>query len=40
VHNEECHNLCCSQNIIMGIISRSMRWAEHVVHVCGDEKSA
>jgi hypothetical protein len=36
--NEEYHNLCCSPNTIMVIRSRRIRWAEHVVCTCGDEK--
>jgi hypothetical protein len=31
MHNEELHNLYCSSNTIRMIMSRRMRWAEHVV---------
>jgi hypothetical protein len=30
LHNEELNDLCCSSNIVQGIKSRIMRWAEHV----------
>jgi hypothetical protein len=30
LHNEELHNLYASLNIIAMILSRRLRWAEHV----------
>jgi hypothetical protein len=33
LHNEEPHNLYSSQNIIIMIKSRRMRWAEDVVRI-------
>jgi hypothetical protein len=33
MHNEELHNLYCSQNIIRIIKSRRMRWAGHVARM-------
>jgi hypothetical protein len=39
LHNEELHNLYSSQNIIIAIKSRKMRWAGHVAHA-GENRSA
>jgi hypothetical protein len=36
VHNEELFDLNCSPNIVEGIKSRTMRWAEHVAHIGED----
>jgi hypothetical protein len=33
LHNEELHNLYCSQSIIGMIKSRRMRWARHVARI-------
>jgi hypothetical protein len=33
LHNEELHNLYDSPNIIRGMKSRRMRWAEHVARM-------
>jgi hypothetical protein len=38
MHNEETHNLYSSPNITRQIISRSARWAGHVVHMGENRK--
>jgi hypothetical protein len=38
LHNEELHNLYSFPNIIRQIMSRRMRWAEHVARVGEEQK--
>jgi hypothetical protein len=33
LHNEELHNLYTSPNVIIVIISKTMRWAKHVARM-------
>jgi len=37
LHNEELNDLYCSPNIVRVIISRRMRWVEHVARM-GEER--
>jgi hypothetical protein len=39
LHNEELHNLYCSQSVIRIIKSRRIRWAEHVARM-GEKMNA
>jgi len=39
LHNEELNDLYCSPNIVRVIRSRRMRWAGHVEHMGGGERS-